>query len=209
MRPGAPQVDVAALARSGRVIVVARHGKPALDRSMRMDARDYIRWWAAYDAGGLADGQVPPGHLVAAAADCTLLFSSQLRRARETAAAVAPGREVAVDPVFEEAPLPPPLWPRFIKFKPRTWGAVARLSWWLGHHRDSESRQQAEVRARRASDVLVSAARTAPVAVFAHGWFNRMMRPNLESAGFVCVRDGGDTHWSFRVYHRPTPPQAG
>ena len=35
-------------------------------------------------------------------------------------------------------------------------------------------------------------------------WFNRVLRPKLRGAGWVCVRDGGDTYWSWRRYeYRP------
>ena len=38
------------------------------------------------------------------------------------------------------------------------------------------------------------------VALFAHGWFNRMLRPELKRQGWTCVRDGGDGYWSWRRY---------
>ncbi|MEM9285861.1 MAG: hypothetical protein AAGA39_08255, partial [Pseudomonadota bacterium] len=33
----------------------------------------------------------------------------------------------------------------------------------------------------------------------AHGWFNRMLRRPLRKLGWVCVYDGGDKYWSYRV----------
>ena len=47
-------------------------------------------------------------------------------------------------------------------------------------------------------------AQSGPVLACAHGWFNRMMRPHLREAGWQCIRDGGDTYWSYRQYeYRP------
>jgi broad specificity phosphatase PhoE len=207
MRPGAPNLDMDALARAGRVIVIGRHGKPALDRSRAITARAYVDWWAQYDAGGLVPGQEVPPHLKAALAGCATLLSSTLRRAIETAEQAAPGRPFEADPIFVEAPLPPPLLPDWVRLKPRTWGAVARISWWLGNHREAESRAAAEVRAGQAAARLIGLAQTAgTVGLLAHGWFNRMIRPHLIKAGYICVRDGGDTHWSFRIYLKPEPP---
>lgn len=206
MRPGAPNIDMAALARAGHVIVVGRHGKPALDRSQAVDCHGYADWWARYDAGGLSPGQRVPPHLVTALSGCNRLFSSTLRRAVETAEQAAPGRPFDREAIFVEAPLPPPLLPGWVRLKPRTWGAVARISWYLGNHRDAESRPQAEARAGRAARILMDAAVSdGPVGLLAHGWFNRMIRPHLVRHGYICVRDGGDTHWSFRVYLRPLP----
>ena len=55
----------ASTGRSGHgAIVLARHGEPALSRKIKLDARAYDRWWAAYEAGGILPGQVPPSELV-------------------------------------------------------------------------------------------------------------------------------------------------
>jgi dimethylsulfone monooxygenase len=59
---------------------------------------------------------------------------------------------------------------------------------------------EAEARAALAAEQLVRAAQEGSVALFAHGWFNRMLRPELKSRGWVCVRDGGDDYWSWRRY---------
>jgi len=40
------------------------------------------------------------------------------------------------------------------------------------------------------------------VALFAHGWFNRMLRPALQAQDWRCVVDGGDDYWSWRRYER-------
>lgn len=197
------RIDVAALSKVGPVIVIGRHGKPALSRKIFLDAAGYESWWEQYDAGGLAAGQVAPDRLRRVIAGCKHVISSPLRRAMETAASAAPGRELEVNDLFVEAPLPPPLFPSFVRFRPRTWGAVARFSWWLGFHREHESRQEAEARAELAAGHLITAAEQhGSVAVLAHGWFNRMMRPVLLRRGFVCLRNGGDWHWAFRVYVR-------
>jgi hypothetical protein len=49
-------------------IVLARHGEPALSRKIRLTARQYLDWWARYEAGGLLPGQSPPKHIADAAA---------------------------------------------------------------------------------------------------------------------------------------------
>ncbi len=183
-------------------IILARHGRPALDRTMWLDWRGYEDWWRQYDEGGLAKDQTPSLDLVEAAAAADLVHSSPLTRSRETAAIVAPGREVAADPVFTEAPLPPPPVPG-LRLKPPQWGVVARLSWWLGLARGKETRREAEARADRAVDkVEAEADQGQVVLVCAHGWFNRMMRPVLQARGWRCVRDGRDRYWSFRRYER-------
>ena len=185
-------------------IVIARHGEPDADRYERMTWRGYERWWEAYDEAGLRPGQSAPPPLIAETSQAQSIFASTLPRAIETAEACAGGREIALDSQYVEAPLPPPQMPG--RFQARTWGAFARCSWWLGHARGRESRPQAERRADAAAQALVDAARAGPVSLFAHGWFNRMLRPALARRGWVCVRDGGDTYWAWRRYELKKPP---
>ncbi|MCW5724132.1 MAG: histidine phosphatase family protein [Maricaulaceae bacterium] len=179
-------------------IAIARHGRPDCDRTVRIGWRDYEDWWADYDRAGLAPGQEPPKRLVKEAQGAKTLFASTLPRAIETARAAAPGRELIIDERFVEAPLPPPRWP--LRFTPRTWGVYARCAWWLGFARGRETRGQAEARAEQAAEILVQAARHGGVALFAHGWFNRMLRPALKRRGWRCVRDHGDRYWTHRRY---------
>lgn len=183
------------------MIVIARHGRPALDRHIWINSEEYVSWWAAYDASGLAQGQRVPNGLVQALRACTLIVSSTLLRARETAQQAAPERDVLAEERFVEAPLPPPRLPDFVKFRPRFWGVVARITWYFGHARDKETRQQAEVRADSGADWLIAQSKIhGSVALLAHGWFNRMLRTCLEAKGWVCVHDGRDSHWSYRIY---------
>jgi broad specificity phosphatase PhoE len=183
------------------MIVIARHGRPALDRHIWINSEDYVAWWAAYDAGGLAPDQRVPNGLITALKACKLVVSSSLLRARETATQAAPDRDVQIEERFVEAPLPPPHLPDFIKFKPRFWGVVARLTWYFGYSRDQETRQQAEVRAQAGADWLIEQAKlNGSVGLVAHGWFNRMLRSCLEAQGWTCIYDGRDSHWSHRIY---------
>ena len=65
------------------MIVIARHGKPALNRHIWINATQYLDWWAQYDAGGLAANQVVPNGLIQALQACKTVVSSSLRRALE------------------------------------------------------------------------------------------------------------------------------
>jgi broad specificity phosphatase PhoE len=182
-------------------ITMARHGRPDVDRTVRIGWRDYIDWWANYDLAGLAPGQVAPEALIAAAAEADVIFASTLPRAIATAETVAAGKPVIRDAVFVEAPLPPPHIPG--RRSPGHWGVIARIVWHLGRSGGEESRASAKVRAEAAVATLTARAlRGENVLLCAHGWFNRMMRPVLLAQGWRCVRDGGDAYWSFRVYQK-------
>ncbi len=151
-------------------IIISRHGRPALDRNLgpRLHWQGYIDWWARYEKGPLAEGQEAPKELKDLVADADLVFASARLRAQQTADSAAPHLKAMYDPVFNEAPLPPPRLRGF--------------------------------RAKAAALKLHEASAEAKVYLAAHGWFNRMLRPELRQLGWVCTRDGGDSYWSYRVY---------
>ncbi|WP_084419393.1 histidine phosphatase family protein [Henriciella litoralis] len=181
-------------------IIVSRHGKPALDRTAgpRLNWEEYRDWWSRYEIGSLADGQMAPDNLKEAVADADVVLSSIAPRAIETAR-LASGREPETDPLFVEAPLPPPRFKKK-KYLPKTWNVLARTAWLYGHSLDGESNRAARARAGQAALRLHEAAAEGKVYLAAHGWFNRMLRPAMTKIGWVCVRDGGDKYWSYRIY---------
>jgi broad specificity phosphatase PhoE len=182
-------------------ISLARHGEPALSRAVRFDAQGYRDWWARYEEGGIRDGQTPPGSLLELARGARVIFASTRRRAQESAEAVVAGREFIRDPLFIEAPLPPPPLPRLFKADPKVWGFLARLSWWMGRSEGQESRPAAQARAREAADRLVRAAETeGDVLVLAHGFFNYMVGVELKKRGWKLVENRGYRYWSVRRF---------
>lgn len=193
---------VPARGRAG-AIVLARHGEPALSRRVKLDSEGYRRWWALYEEGGLLAGQAPPDGLIQLASAATVVASTR-RRSIETARALrADEGGFRPDDIFIEAPLPPPRLPGFLRFSPRTWGVIARISWWLGHHQGHETRRDAEGRARRAAQHLAELAdKGDDVLVLAHGYFNAMVGAELKRLGWRCVLDQGYRYWSQRRFER-------
>lgn len=184
-------------------ILIGRHGKPALSRKIYLSSNEYRLWWQKYDEGTISPNQKVPRKLLNAVSRCAKIVASPLPRALDTAKAVAGEREIEVDEIFVEAPLPPPPLPDFFKIRPKFWGFIARCTWYIGFHGDSESHDEAKIRAGKAANKLVEIAQSeGSVALLAHGWFNRMMRPYLKAQGYICVYDGGDWHWSYRVYRK-------
>jgi len=192
--PTAPQVGS---------IVLARHGEPALSRRIRLNAAGYRRWWAAYEEGGILAGQTPPAELLDLARHADIIFASTRRRAVETAEAVAGGKIFIRDPMFVEAPLPPPPLPGFLKLGPKSWGVIARFTWWLGYHGGQETRAEAQGRARAASERLAAAALSgADVLLLAHGFFNLMVGLELKRLGWRRIQDRGFKYWATRRFER-------
>jgi broad specificity phosphatase PhoE len=171
---------------------------------VRLHSAEYREWWATYEEGGLRIDQSPPELLKALAAGAGVVVASTRRRALESARAVIGERDLLTDPMFIEAPLPPPRFPSYLKFSPRTWGVIARFWWWFfDHHEGQETRDQAKERARRAAAQLVRLAEDGrDVMVFAHGFFNGMVGIELTRQGWRCVKDQGFRYWSARRFER-------
>ena len=192
-------------AKGGRgSIVLARHGKPALSREVKLTAQEYRDWWGLYEEGGILEGQTPPAGLLEMARNADVIFASTRRRAIETAEAVVGDKLFVRDHLFIEAPLPPPSLPGFIRLNPRTWGFLARVAWWFfGHHEGQETRIQAEVRAGEVSERLIAAAEAGEnVLVLAHGFFNTMIGRELKRRGWRCVQGRGYRYWSAKRFER-------
>jgi broad specificity phosphatase PhoE len=189
-------------ASPGRIIVV-RHGRPVLNRNEgpRLDWKAYRDWWSRYEQSPLAGGQSCSDALVREISDDAVIFSSVRPRAMQTADHLARGRNVTRDAVFNEAPLPPPRWRA--RYLPKTWNKIARVVWLMGHHDGDEHVRDTRARASKAAAMLVDkAGEGRDVVLAAHGWFNRMLRPELRKRGWTCVHDGGDKYWSYRIYEK-------
>ena len=186
-------------------ITLARHGEPALSRRVKLDGPGYRRWWAAYEEGGILPGQAPPEGLLSLTRQADVIFASTRRRAVETADAVVAGKHFVRDPIFIEAPLPPPPLPRFVRLNPRTWGFLSRCAWWFLRYSppDEESRAVAEARAREACDRLIRAAETeGDVLLVAHGFFNAMLARELAKRRWRRVEDHGYGYWAVKRFQR-------
>ncbi|MEE2690954.1 MAG: histidine phosphatase family protein [Pseudomonadota bacterium] len=186
---------------SGRIIT-ARHGRPNLARDLTISAREYGDWWARYDASGLHPDEAPPEALVALAGKAATVLSSTLPRAIETAREVTGGaREVPADPIFVEAPLPPPPVP-WLKMRPGQWGVVSRAFWVLGYAPEGvESCAETWKRVDRIAERLEALAQGGDVLLCAHGFLNWMIDRRLRRGGWRrSAHDGGHHYWSWRVY---------
>ncbi len=190
---------------TGRIIT-ARHGRPDLARDLTITAREYEDWWSQYDASGLAADERPPESLVALADSAETILSSTLPRAIETARHIAGAeRAIPADPMFVEAPLPPPPFPDFVKLRPGQWGVVSRTLWFLGFAPEGvENHLQSWGRVRKIAARLAEVAEDGDVVLCAHGYLNWMIDQQLRRNSWVRTsRDGGNHYWSWRIYNPP------
>lgn len=192
------------MARQAGSITIARHGKPAISRDVRLNAAEYEGFWARYEVGGLAADQETPPDLLETAAKADVVFVSTRRRAIESARILVGNREVFEDVRLIEAPLPSPPFPALLKMSPKLWGFFARFWWyWFNHHKGQETKREAFARARAvAADIAAEADKGKTVVVIAHGFFNAMLGVELGRLGWRKVWGRGWKYWSTRRYER-------
>ena len=183
-------------------IILVRHGKPALSRKVWLTWRGYRDWWHQYDAGGLAEFQKMPDNVKQLANKADILISSPLRRARETAELLRGRAPDLIEDDLVEAALPPPhLGP--LRLRPKAWGTIARVVWFIGWSDGMESHRDARIRANKMALGLAQHAHGGKtVLVTAHGWYNRMLKGSLKKQGWKCISQNGDLHWSHRIFIR-------
>jgi len=184
------------------VIILVRHGKPALSRKIRLTWQGYRDWWKQYDLGGLADNQKLPPKVKALAEQADIIFSSPMRRAVESARLASGRQPDIIHEKLIEAALPSPhLGP--LKLRPKSWGTYSRIAWYFGWSDGMEPHKAARERANDMARELSEHAKGGKmVYVSAHGWFNRMLKGSLMSQGWKCVSQNGDLHWSHRRMER-------
>ena len=110
-----------------RRILLVRHGRILAPPAAWMDAAAFERWREACDSAGLAPGESAPAALSEAAASACIV-ASDLPRARESAARLAPGRDVSEHASLREIPLAVPTWVPG-RWPPAVWDAFVHLSW--------------------------------------------------------------------------------
>jgi len=155
-----------------------------------------------YNHVGITRALAPAASLHELAASARCVVSSDLPRARESAAWLAASRDVRVDPELREAALPESLGIS-IRLSPGTWVVLARLAWWLNWRESEESIALTRQRAGRVADRLEAlAAEYGFVMAVGHGMFNRFLASQLRQRGWRGPSMLPRAYWSAAQFNR-------
>ena len=183
-------------------IVLVRHGQPHIALSPitgHGGFRDYI---GAYEEAGLDPASLPPQELLELVRELGAVFASDRPRSHQSARLLAPDAELAIDPLFTEAPLASPPIP-LLKMSVPGWAVASRLLWHLGFAPGIDNARATRARARRAADILMARAREkGGVALVAHGYFNFMIGRELKRRGFAKIGSHRARYWNTVIYER-------
>jgi broad specificity phosphatase PhoE len=165
-------------------IVLVRHGRPVCDARTPIRGSDFGTWARSYDEAPLDESLAPPADLCARAQSVACVITSTLRRARESAALLAPARPILAEAMFDEAALP-----RAggfgLALRPSSWDVLTRAAWLCGWSGNGESLSAARTRARRAAERLAGLARSSgSVMLVGHGMMNALIRQELRRSGW-------------------------
>ena len=191
-------------ASSASRIVLVRHGRSAHVLKERwVDAAGVHRWREDYDAAGIDAESLPPQALIDETARAAVIVASDLARAIESAARLAPGRDVRLSPLLRESHLDIPTWLR-ARWPLAVWGAAIHVQW-LG--RLIKRVPLAPVEQQRVKDAadwvegVVNESGT--TVVVTHGVFRRLLGLELVARGWGAKpRISGYQNWSAWPYVR-------
>lgn len=194
-------------------VVLARHGRPDLPPVLpRITGRELGGWERRYNDAGIAGSPPPPLSLQQLATGCGCIVASDLERARQSAARLAGGRDIVIEPLLREACLPSSLGCP-IRLPARSWVVIGRVAWWLGAGAPAETLAATRQRAQRAAESLVALAEQhGTVLVVGHGTFNRFLATRLRRMGWRGPRLLPVPYWSSARFVRAgvtAPPRAG
>jgi len=192
-----------ALAEAALRIVLVRHGRPAISDGERTCHRGFSDYMDAYEAAGLDPNSVPPEELQDLVKGLSVLYTSGIPRALDSARALSPDAELIADPLFVEAPLASPHIP-LLRLGVPAWAVMSRILWHAGYHPEIENYRRAKQRAKRAAEILVSdAQREGMTVLVAHGYINAMIGRELSRRGFRKSGSHRARFWNAVTYEMP------
>jgi len=178
-------------------IALIRHGPSAHAHPGWIDSAGFREWRESYEAAGIRESEPAPAHLQRLMAGAAAVLTSDAPRAVQSAALLAPDRQVIVSPLLRElellAPrlgplsLPLPLWALAVGARslmltlrsrypaPAEMARVEHAAAWLGQ----------------------LAATTGPLAVVTHASFRSLLTKRLIQGGWQLERTRRSLgHWS-------------
>jgi broad specificity phosphatase PhoE len=132
----------------GMRIVLVRHGKPGSVDTSPIRGHDVGKWVREYNNVGITRDLAPAAPLLELVSSTRCVVASHLRRARESAAWLAPPTGVRIDPELYEAALPESLG-LSLRLSPGAWVVLARVAWWLNWCEPDRLRRVVELCTRR------------------------------------------------------------
>ncbi|GKT12065.1 MAG: hypothetical protein ISEC1_P1039 [Thiomicrorhabdus sp.] len=183
-------------------IVLLRHGKPHLTSPKRIKARNMQHWIDNYNTAELDTSASPSTELIELATQCQQIVCSNQSRSLDSAKVLNLNTVHESDPLFREFGMPYRKIP-FVKLTPTLWAIIFRLSWLMGFSLNSESFEEAKIRAENAANRLIKMAEDHnDILLIGHGLLNKFIAKQLLSEGWSCSKMLGRKHWEYGIFEK-------
>lgn len=167
-------------------ITLIRHGKSLWTENKPITCREFKVWVEKYDSHGVFEEESYPLETLEKLDAANIVFTSDLKRAIESAKFLNPNLQIISDSLFRETELPIPLaklWE--LKLNASIWAVILRYLWFCGYSNGCESLKDAKRRAEKASKLLVKYANEHKnVVLVGHGFFNMLIGKELKKMGW-------------------------
>ena len=181
-------------------IVLIRHGKPAIDTTMKVGASDFGKWVKKYDQAGIDTKHKPTAEAFNAAAQCTFIVCSPLTRSIESATALNIQTPDMISDTFRECEMPYTNW-TYPKLSVISWSILFRLLQALGFSPNAESYKAIKKRAQECAKQLVTLSQEHDSVLFVgHGTLLWLVHKQLLRMGWSGPQKSAKKHWEFAVY---------
>lgn len=183
-------------------ISLIRHGRSKCIDNYRITCKEFSAWVEKYDYNGVFEENSYPKETIEKIAAANIVFTSDLKRAIESANILNRRVEIISLPVFRETELPAPFAKIFgLKLNPKMWAVIFRCLWFIGYSKDCESFSYAKKRAEKAAKILVEYAQEhQSVALVGHAFINMLIGKELRKMGWKGKRKTSAKHWLSTTY---------
>jgi broad specificity phosphatase PhoE len=183
-------------------ITLVRHGKSLWDENKPITCQEFKVWVEKYNCHGVFEDKSYPSETLEKLGIANIVFTSDLKRAIESAKFLNPNLQTISDSLFRETELPTPsakLWG--LKLNSSIWAVILRFLWFCGYSNECESLKDAKRRAEKASKFLVKYANEHNnVVLVGHGFFNMLIGKELRKMGWNGKKTTSSIHWNSTTY---------
>lgn len=183
-------------------ITLIRHGKSLWAENKPITCQKFKVWVEKYDCHGVFEEESYPSETLEKIGTANIVFTSDLKRAIESAKFLNPNIQPISDSLFRETELPIPLSKLWgLKLYSSIWTVILRCLWFCGYSNGCESLKDAKRRAEKASKFLAKYANEHKyVVLVGHGFFNMLIGRELKEMGWNGNKKTSSTHWNSTTY---------
>ena len=116
-----------------------------------------------------------------------------------------------IDKIFNEVSLPYPNWQGFIRLSPIKWRVLFRILWFFGYSKNSESINDARIRAKKAAHLLINTFENDEknIVLLGHGILNRLIAKELKREGLKTIKKLNNNNWGYGIFELKTIDKKG